>query len=271
MKKSLLVLSTILMSATVYSFDLTPKFPNSYSLKYFHNFGTIDGFVQIPKGGKAGTSTDRRPEFNELGIKNISYPELSLTAKWDKFNMYFATKYKTFKGSATLKSDLITHDLPLKKGDKIDSKHRYIFYSLGFGYDFNIMENLTLTPKAEFSIFDFSYKFSAHGLITNINNDERKFGAGSLRIGGTAKYDFNKDFSLVLDVMGHIPYDSIKSSLETSLVASYNLFRQGNNEVNVLAGIGYDMFKYKDTQKEMQNFMYSKTKPIYKLGLELKF
>ena len=26
-----------------------------------------------------------------------------------------------------------------------------------------------------------------------------------------------------------------------------------------------------DTQKEMQNFMYSKVKPVYKLGLELKF
>ena len=36
-------------------------------------------------------------------------------------------------------------------------------------------------------------------------------------------------------------------------------------------GIGYDSFKYRDTQRDMQNFMNSKTKPVYKLGLELKF
>lgn len=92
-----------------------------------------------------------------------------------------------------------------------------------------------------------------------------------MRIGGEANYQFTDDFGVRLDVMTHIPHDSIKSSLDASLTGSYNLYRSGNTEVNVLAGIGYDSFKYRDTQKDMQNFMDSKTKPVYKLGLELKF
>ena len=71
--------------------------------------------------------------------------------------------------------------------------------------------------------------------------------------------------------MSNIPHDSIRSSLETSLTGAYNLYRSGNKEVNVVAGVGYDMFRFKDTQRDMQNFMYSETKPVYKLGVELKF
>ena len=55
------------------------------------------------------------------------------------------------------------------------------------------------------------------------------------------------------------------------MTGAYNLYRSGNKEVNVVAGVGYDMFKFKDTQRDMQNFMYSETKPVYKLGIELKF
>lgn len=266
MKKNIL-LTAILLSASAYSFNYMPEAPKSYSVKYFHNFASMDGFVQIPKGGQFGTTSERRPEFDELGIKNISYPEVTLSANWDKFNMYYSLSYKTFKGGATLKKDLITHDTQLNAGEYINTRHKYIFHRLGFGYDFNIMENLTLTPKIEASAFNFSYQFSTSAG----KSSQRKFGAGTVRVGGAVKYDFNRDFSLTFDLMTHIPHDSIKSSLETSLIGSYTVYRQDNREVNVLAGVGYDMFKYRDTQKDMQNFMYLKSKPVYKLGLELKF
>lgn len=266
MKKTLLLAATLL-SVSAYASAFNPELPKSYSVKYFHNFGNIDGFVQIPKGGQFGTTSERRPEFEELGIDNISYPELLLTAKWDKFSMYYNLSHKVFVGNSTLKKDLITHNTQLYAGEKIHTKHKYIFHRFGFGYDFIPVENLTLTPKFEMSLFDFSYQFSTDAEKAS----RRRFRAGTVRVGGAAKYDFNKDFSLTFDLMTHIPHDSIKSSLETSLIASYNVYRQGNTEVNVLAGIGYDMFKYRDTQKDMQNFMYSKTKPVYKIGLELKF
>ncbi|MDO4690844.1 MAG: hypothetical protein Q4A58_06085 [Fusobacterium sp.] len=266
MKKTLLFAATLL-SVSAYSFDFDPKLPKSYSVKYFHNFGSIDGYVQIPKGGQFGTTSEKRPEFDELGIDNISYPDLTLTAKWDKLSLYYNLNHKTFKGNSILKKDLITHSTQLYAGEKINTKHKYVFHRFGLGYDFKFVDNFTLTPKFEISLFDFSYQFSTDAG----KNSQRRFRAGTVRIGGAAKYDFNKDFSLTFDLMTHIPHDSIRSSLETSLTASYNVYRQGNTEVNVLAGIAYDMFKYRDTQKDMQNFMYSKTKPIYKIGLELKF
>ena len=268
MKKSLVLLSMLALSISV--FGANTSLPKSYTVRYTHNFGRINGFVQIPKGGQFNTTSERRPTFDELNIKNINYPELFVGAKWDNFGIYYGIKYKSFKGDATLNEDLKTHDLQLRKGDKISSKHLYAFHNLGFSYDFKLNSKFTVTPKIEFSVFQFSYKFSSSG-STTVSNDERKFNAGGIRVGGEANYQFTDDFGLRFDVMTHIPHDSIKSSLDTSLTGSYNLYRNGNTEVNVLAGIGYDSFKYRDTQKDMQNFMDSKTKPVYKLGLELKF
>ena len=268
MKKNLILLSMLALSVS--SLAAKPSLPKSYTVRYTHNFGRISGFVQIPKGGQFNTTSEGRPTFDELDIKNINYPELFVGAKWDNLGVYYGMKYKSFKGSATLDNDLKTHDLQLRKGDHISSKHLYAFYNLGFSYDFKVNPKFTLTPKVEFSVFQFSYKFSSSG-STTINNDERKFNAGGIRVGGEANYQFNEDFAMRFDIMTHIPHDSIRSSLDTSLTASYNLYRSGNTEINAIAGIGYDSFKYRDTQRDMQNFMNSKTKPVYKLGVELKF
>ncbi|WP_010680628.1 hypothetical protein [Fusobacterium gonidiaformans] len=52
---------------------------------------------------------------------------------------------------------------------------------------------------------------------------------------------------------------------------SYNLYKADNKELNLLSGIAYEKLKFKDSQKEMQNFMEHKIAPIYKVGLEYKF
>ena len=159
MKKSLVLLSMLALSVS--AFAAKASLPKSYTVRYTHNFGRIDGFVQIPKGGQFNTTSERRPTFEELNIKNINYPELFIGAKWDNFGIYYGMKYKSFKGDTTLNEDLKTHDIQLRKGDKISSKHLYAFHNLGLSYDFKLNSKFTVTPKIEFSIFQFSYKFSS--------------------------------------------------------------------------------------------------------------
>lgn len=43
--------------------------PDSYDFRALYNYSKIEGFVQIPKGGQAGTTTLKRPTFDEMGIK----------------------------------------------------------------------------------------------------------------------------------------------------------------------------------------------------------
>jgi len=133
-----------MLALSISAFGANVSLPKSYTVRYTHNFGRINGFVQIPKGGQFNTTSERRPTFDELDIKNINYPELFIGAKWDNFGIYYGMKYKSFKGNATLNEDLKTHDLQLRKGDKISSKHLYAFHNLGFSYDFklNSLSNL---------------------------------------------------------------------------------------------------------------------------------
>lgn len=49
MKKSLVLLSMLALSIS--AFGANVSLPKSYTVRYTHNFGRINGFVQIPKGG----------------------------------------------------------------------------------------------------------------------------------------------------------------------------------------------------------------------------
>ena len=49
MKKSLVLLSMLVLSVS--AFSAKPTLPKSYTVRYTHNFGRIDGFVQIPNVG----------------------------------------------------------------------------------------------------------------------------------------------------------------------------------------------------------------------------
>ena len=55
MKKSLVLLSMLVLSVS--AFAAKPSLPKSYTIRYTHNFGRIDGFVQIPKGGQFNTAS----------------------------------------------------------------------------------------------------------------------------------------------------------------------------------------------------------------------
>lgn len=48
MKKSLVLLSMLALSIS--AFGANVSLPKSYTVRYTHNFGRINGFVQIPKG-----------------------------------------------------------------------------------------------------------------------------------------------------------------------------------------------------------------------------
>lgn len=262
MKKILLF--SLIMSNIIYGVDL--KRPKEYSIKYLHNFGDINGFVQIPKGGKFGTTTTRKPEFNDLGIDEINYPKFELSAKWDKFFVNTEINYKVFKGSSNLNYDLISHDQLITKNSNIKTNHEYINYNFGMGYDLVSLKNITISPLFQFGVTQFDYQYKTDNISSG-----RKFGFGSLHLGTIFKYDVTEKYNLILNLKYAIPFDNIRKWGTLELLNSYNILKNDSNELNLLFGIGMEYFEFRDTQKEMQNFMKHKVSPIYKIGLEYKF
>lgn len=240
-----------ILSASGYAFSL--EAPKAYEVQQFLSSGKIDGFVQIPKGGQYGTATKERPTFQELGVNHIYYPELALTAKWDRLSFTFDGKYETFKGKATLNQDLTSHNITIPKDSSIRTKHKYAYYSLYANYDFELTPKWTVTPTVGVSLFDFSYQFSATDKngVNIAEKDSRKFHAGMPVIGVKTNYAFTDKTKVIFSLNSNIPMGSVKQYLDTSLMLSYNLYKNNQKELNVLGGLGYERLKFRDSQKEM--------------------
>ncbi|CAL7878309.1 OMP-b-brl domain-containing protein [Fusobacterium necrophorum subsp. funduliforme] len=252
-----------IVSTSIYPFSF--ESPKTYSLQVLSSAGKINGFVQIPKGGQYGTTSKERPDFQELGINHIYYPEITISTKWNKFSMSLHGKYEMFKGKSTLKKDLISHNIPIPEGSSFKTKHKYAYYGLNFYYDVFATEKWKMTSGFGINVFDFHYEFSA------TNKDSRKFHAGIPMIGLEASYQFSEKSKIIFALNSNIPMKSVKQYLDTSLLFSYNLYKNKDQELNLLGGIGYEKWKFRDSQKEMQNYMKHSISPVYKLGLEYKF
>lgn len=260
-----------IVSTSIYPFSF--ESPKTYSLQVLSSAGKINGFVQIPKGGQYGTTSKERPDFQELGINHIYYPEITISTKWNKFSMSLHGKYETFKGKSTLKKDLTSHNISIPEGSSFKTKHKYAYYGLNFYYDIFTTERWKMTSGFGINVFDFNYEFSAVNKEGNVitNKDSRKFHAGIPMIGLTTSYQFTEKSKIIFSLNSNIPMKSVKQYLDTSLLISYNLYKNNERELNLLGGIGYEKWKFRDSQKEMQNYMKHSISPVYKIGLEYKF
>ncbi len=269
MKKYFFITSLIGVSSLTSAVELT--LPKSYSVKYNHNFGKIDGFVQIPKGGKFGTTTPEKPEFSDLGIDKINFPDLEFKASWDKVSVFSKIRYNTFKGNSTLNGDLITHDHSLVKGDSISTSHEYITYSIGGDYKFINNENFNLSAYTQLDFIKFDYKYDISTTKNSYISGNRSFGWGNLALGSNLQYILTDDYNISLNAKLGIPNEKVRKSFLLSFINSYNIYRKNNEELNALFGVEFEYLEFRDTQKEMQNFMKHTISPIYKIGLEYIF
>lgn len=262
------------LSVSGYAYSISA--PQSYEIQYLYSAGRMNGngYVQIPKGGQKGTTSNERPTFSELNVNHVYYPELALTAKWDRFSMTLHEKFEYFKGSSNaLSQDLVTHDIFVPEGSSIRTKHRYAYYGLKFNYDYEMTPKLTLTPSLGIALFDFSYKFSAKDKNGNsiAKDDKRSFHSTMPTIGLKADYAWNDKTKIIVTMNSKLPFGNIKRYFDSSLLVSYNLYKNNNKELNVLGGIGYESLEFKDSQKDMQNHMKHSISPTYRVGLEYKF
>jgi len=240
--------------------------PKTYKIRVFSNYGKIDGFVQIPKGGQYGTTTVERPTFDELGINKIGFSSLKLQAEWDRLITYGEVRYKVFDGKSILQKELITHSKFIPAGSNIHTKHEYIGYNIGVGYNISKFDKFRFAPVIEFSANDFEYKYSADTLDNKNISSKRSFGWGQLNIGFNSSYKFTDKYSLEFNIKNGIEHDSVRKYYDLELVNNYEIYKN----LHVLLGVEYEKVHFRDTQQDMQNFMKHKN-ILYKIGLEYTF
>jgi len=80
------------------------------------NYGPIDGFFQTPAGGRPGTSSARRPKFDELGIDDVAFYDTRLTVEWRSLLVYGGYEFIRLSGSDTLSQTVIGHGVSCWSG-----------------------------------------------------------------------------------------------------------------------------------------------------------
>ena len=119
----------------------------SFSMGGQVTYAQVDGFQQTPRGGQIGSTSLKRPSFDEIGIKNHTNFQLTAQVNYDSFLMAFHFIPSHLNGDTQLSSNLITHNILLSAGTYFKAKVNDELYNLQFGYVFELCSRWHLTPK----------------------------------------------------------------------------------------------------------------------------
>ena len=234
--------------------------------------GEVDGFVQIPKGGEAGTSSERRPTLGELGIDDAAMLDASVTLQWERHIFDAGGRFVRLDSSTTLRRELITHDTTYAPGSRISSEVQLDWYRLGYRYEFLFEADehgnrLSFAPGIDIVLFDFEYGLdSSAGLHSG--RDLLKAG---VRVGGVGRWSTGGPLSVEGGAFWGLPFDGTAQIFSLELVGKYRLWGgSGGTSGALYLGVAYDEIEYEDDQT-MPNRIEVDMGPLFIAGVEISF
>jgi hypothetical protein len=125
-------------------------------------YGNISGFLQIPRGGGSGTTSNERPTFHEIGIDHAPVGSPSLTLEWGNHEIYAGANFVRLSGKNTLGSTLISNGRTFPAGSSVDSSAQLDWYRGGYQYRLSYKKSegatVSLYPFIGFGLLNFDYK-----------------------------------------------------------------------------------------------------------------
>jgi len=97
-------------------------------------YGPVDGYVQTPAGGAPGTTSGKRPTFQELGIDDFVSAEGSLNLGWRAHGLYAGGRLLRLDGDSTLNSGLVSQGTTFPAGTSVKSRVQLDSYRFGYQY-----------------------------------------------------------------------------------------------------------------------------------------
>jgi hypothetical protein len=104
------------------------------SLDGFFRYGNVNGFLQVPKGGGSGTTSNERPTFHEIGINHAPIGAPSLTLEWGNNEIYAGAHFVRLSGKNTLSNTLISNGTTFPAGSSVRASTQLDWYGNGYEY-----------------------------------------------------------------------------------------------------------------------------------------
>ena len=250
------------------------RFPLRFGLTGSYLYGPVTGFLQIPLGGRGGTTSADRPKIKDMGIRDASIGdgELSIGIP-NSGEFFFGGQYIHESSTARLERTLITHGVSFPKDINVSTNLQLDWYRVGYRYPIVLDQtpegrpDLILTPWIEAIFWDFSYDINGG----SNGNASRSFTKPGIQAGADFAWrPGGGPFSLEAEV-GSFPQLSsvVQISVERAL-ARYHFYRWRQFDFSAHLGVEWEQQNFKDNQRT-SNHISVNFGPMLFTGLQVNF
>lgn len=228
----------------------------------------IGGFVQTPIGGAPGTTSPKRPTFDELDVDTVWAPSTDLRFAFGRHRIHVGGTYWVLHGQDTLRDELISHGDTYPAGTLVTSDTEFLSTWLGYGYAIPLGSTpgrLTLTPGIGVYAQVQYYDIHGGGL-----DSAREFSAPSPMLDAEliwhpgGRIHVSGEVRLVLDEA--LGLSSPTTVVEVAARLHLDLWR----DANLYLGVGYSYMEHFDEQT-VPNYSEIEVAPWFALGCEFRF
>ena len=240
----------------------------------FARTGPNKGYMQIPTGGAAGTTSSRRPTLAELGVTNSVEYGARADIDYQRHRGSFEISNLLLHGDNVLTEDLVSQGRPFPAGTRLDSDSNLTSFSLGYSYLFDVCvgdrEYLELRPGIGWRAVGVHYRVDgSNGLATNrhytptapnldLQMSWRPRGTGNVRFTGYLARTIEFHFD---DPLQQMNYTELTGRMHYDFSSRGSLFVE----------TGYKHIQLQDDQPTRQNRILSEFGPWIGFGAELRF
>jgi len=125
---------------------------NQFAISAGSEYGSLDGYMQTPAGGQPGSTSNKRPAFDEPGFDTVSIYDLYASAEWGQHEILGGAQFIRQSGSSTISDDLISQNQYFAAGDVVKSGIKTGWYRLNYLYKLKHLnspgDRLTVSPAA---------------------------------------------------------------------------------------------------------------------------
>jgi hypothetical protein len=238
-------------------------------------YGHASGFIQIPKGGEAGTTDKQRPTFREVGITEALEEQANLSI--GSANPYAPSpgvgagfSLLQLAGDRTLDSPLLSHGQQFNAGDHVDALLELNWYHVAA----EIMVPSRPSEQTPFAIkpsIGFAFLQSAYTLEAKLTNTtaRRSFSTGAPYLALEGVWYTTSPLSFHYHVATTVPFDGLPWVFSTGFRAQLRLIGNADKGVFLFAGVGFDRFEVNDEQRPVSNHIRAILGPLFLGGVQL--
>lgn len=211
-------------------------------------YGNINGFLQIPKGGGFGTTSNERPTFHEIGINQAPIGDASLGLAWDNHATYAGARFVRLSGKTILSSSLVSRGTTFPAGSLVSASTQLDWYRGGYKYHLSYGNKegayVSLYPSIGFGLLNFDYRLTSPGVLPV----DRSFSKGVPQLGLRLEWSPGVPFFLSGEVTSSLPFSTLPLLFSTNLTVGYQFWGSADRGARVFLGVGYEMIRYEDNQ-----------------------